>query len=231
MHRSQLKENQIVVIPNWFEDRPIDSIERSYSNNLFVKIKAKEKIIISYFGNMGTAQDLDTLIEAMKILKDDTEIIFIFAGHGNKVPLLKEVVKKEELKNVFIYDFLRGEDFQDALNISDVFVVSLEAGLTGLAVPSKTYSYMMAGKPILSIMSKDADISQDIIDNEAGYSIEVGDVSSLISAINSIRNNQEKTILMGENARKLFLEKYTTAKSTLKYVKMMKKVLEEKSNV
>lgn len=230
-HRSQLDENQIVVIPNWYEDRPICDIESSYSNILFEKIQAKEKLVISYFGNMGTAQDLNTLIDAMKIMKNDSDISFIFAGHGNKLPLLRDVVQKEELKNVFIYDFLRGQDFQDALNISDVFLVSLETGLTGLAVPSKTYSYMMAGKPIISIMSKNADISQDLIDHEAGYSIEVGDVSSLITAINSLRNNQEKRIVMGNNARELFIEKYTTSKATLKYVNMMKNVLEEKSNV
>jgi len=230
-HRSQLKESQIIVIPNWFEDIPIKNIDESYSNKIFEKINAKEKMVISYFGNMGTAQDLDTLLEAMKILKDDPEIIFVFAGHGNKLPLIREVIQKEKLKNVFVYDFLLGEDFQDALNISDVFVVSLDAGLTGLAVPSKSYSYMMAGKPILSIMNKDTDLSKDLVDNEAGYCIEVGDVSSLISAINSLKNNQEKRILMGDNGRKLFLEKYTTEKSTSKYVNIVKKVLEEDSNV
>lgn len=227
-HRSQLNEKQIVVIPNWYENRPNSDIENSYSNTIFENIKAKEKLVISYFGNMGTAQDLNTLIDAMKIMKNNSDVSFIFAGHGNKLPFLKDVVQKEELKNVFIYDFLRGQDFQDALNISDVFVVSLDSGLTGLAVPSKTYSYMMAGKPIISIMSKYADISQDLIDNEAGYSVEVGDVSSLITAINSIKNNQEKRILMGQNSRNLFKEKYTTEKSTSKYVEMMREVLEDK---
>lgn len=230
-HKSQLNDNQIVVIPNWFEDKPIQNIEVSYSNPLFEKIISKNRFIVSYFGNMGTAQDLDTLIEAMRILKDDSEIVFLFAGHGNKLPLLKGVVAKEDLKNVFIYEFLHGDDFQDALNISDVFVVSLEVGLTGLAVPSKTYSYMMAGKPIISIMSKDSDISRDIVDNEAGFSIEVGDVSSLISAIKSFRDNKEKTVIMGANARRLFLNKYTKEKSTLRYVEMMKEVLEERASV
>lgn len=227
-HRSQLNEKQIVVIPNWYEDRPNCDIESSYSNTIFENIKAKEKLVVSYFGNMGTAQDINTLIDAMKIMKNDSDVSFIFAGHGNKLPFLKDVVQKEELKNVFIYDFLRGQDFQDALNISDVFVVSLDSGLTGLAVPSKTYSYMMAGKPIISIMSKYADISQDLIVNEAGYSVEVGDVTSLITAINSIKNNQEKRILMGQNSRNLFKEKYTTEKSTSKYVEMMREVLEDK---
>lgn len=226
-NRSQLNEKQIVVIPNWYEDRASCDIESSYSNTIFENIVAKEKLVISYFGNMGTAQDINTLIDAIRIMKSDSDVSFIFAGHGNKLPFLKDVVQKEELKNVFIYDFLRGQDYQDALNISDVFVVSLDSGLTGLAVPSKTYSYMMAGKPIISIMSKHADISQDLINNEAGYCVEVGDVSGLITAINSIKNNQEKRILMGKNSRNLFKEKYTTEKSTSKYVEMMRKVLED----
>lgn len=225
-HRNKISEKQIAVIPNWYEDRIIWNVEKSYNNSLFRDIKAKERLVISYIGNMGTAQDLNTLIEAMKILRNNTNVIFLFAGHGNKMPFLKEVVQNEKLKNIYIYDFLHGQDFQDALNISDIFVVTLDAGLTGLAVPSKTYSYMMAGKPIISIMSKDSDISMDLTNYEAGYSIEVGDVLSLVSAINSLENDLEKRITMGNNARKLFEDKFTTAKSTSKYVDMMKEVLE-----
>lgn len=226
-NKKQLNESQIEVIPNWFEDRVSDDSEKSYSNKLFEEITAKDKLIISYLGNMGTAQDLSTLIEAIKLLKDDPEINFVFSGHGNKLPLIRNTILKEQIKNVFIYDFLRGEDFQDVLNISDIFIVSLEANLTGLAVPSKTYSYMMAGKPILSIMGKDADISRDLKSNEAGFSIEVGDVTSLIDAIIMLKNNQTLRLTMGKNARKLYLENYTTDKSTLKYVNLMKAVLEE----
>jgi glycosyltransferase involved in cell wall biosynthesis len=177
---------------------------------------------------MGIAQDLNTLIEAIKDLKKDSEIVFIFAGHGNKFSHLKEIVKSEKLTNVFIYDFLHGEDFQDALNISDVFVVSLKEGLTGLAVPSKTYSYMMAGKPIIAIMGKDSDISKELVENEAGYGVEVGDVSSLIFTIKSLKKDERKRINMGKNARGLFEEKYTTEKCTLKYVEMMHCLLEER---
>jgi hypothetical protein len=49
----------------------------------------------------------------------------MFAGHGNKMDQLKSKVKEENLINVTIFDFLHGQDFQDALNISDCFLVSL----------------------------------------------------------------------------------------------------------
>lgn len=226
--RSELNENQIEVIPNWFEDRPIDDFKKSYNNELFAQVNAEKNMVVSYFGNMGTAQDVDTLINAIKILKHDTDISFILAGHGNKLPVIKEAMEKEQLKNIFIYDFLHGQDFQDALNISDVFVVSLEKNITGLAVPSKTYSYMMAGKPIISIMGQKTDISRELIKNKAGYSIENDDVSNLVAALEYLKNNEKDRLSMGENSRKLFEEKYTTQKSTSKYVRVMKEILEDK---
>ncbi|WP_313468626.1 glycosyltransferase family 4 protein, partial [Carnobacterium sp.] len=227
-NRNQLKENQITVIPNWFEDKSMGDIDKSYTNKLFKCVSPKEKLIVSYFGNMGIAQDLNTLVEAIKVFKNNENIAFLFAGHGSKVSELKDIAEKEVLENVFIYDFLHGEDFQDALNISDIFIVSLEDGVTGLAVPSKTYSYMMAGKPIIAIMSKDTDISQDLVNNEAGYGIEVGDTLGLVTAIESLKNDKDKIIQVGKNARKLFEDKYTTEKGTSKYIKMMNYILGDK---
>lgn len=226
-NRSNLKQEKVIVIPNWYEDELIKNIEQSYANDLFKCLKAKDKLVVSYLGNMGTAQDFDTFINAIRYFKIDDEIVFLIAGHGNKLQVLKETVKNESLENVFIYDFLHGADYKDALNISDIFIVSLKEGLTGLAVPSKTYSYMMAGKPIIAIMGMDTDIIKDLIENNAGWGIEVGDVTGLIKAIDFAKSDTEKRLLMGKNARQLFEEKYNTQKCTLQYITLMNDVLEE----
>lgn len=227
-NRSQINENQIEVIPNWFEDKKTLNTEKSYKNFLFKDFKLKEKLVISYFGNMGIAQDLNTLIEAIRQFKFDEDVVFVFAGHGNKLPYLKHTVEKEELKNVIIYEFLHGENFQDALNISDVFIVSLEKELTGLAVPSKTYSYMMAGKPVIAVMGTKSDIAKDLIENRAGFALEVGEVDNLVNVIKELKKNEQLRTDMGLNIRRVFEQKYTTEKATSKYVDMIKGILEEK---
>lgn len=226
-NRMSLKKQQVEVIPNWYEDKKISDIFTSYENEMFKDLKPKENLIVSYFGNMGICQDLETILDAIRELKNDNSIKFMFAGHGKKMGILRTKIKEEKLQNVIIFDFLHGQDFQDALNISDCFLVSLIDGLTGLAVPSKTYSYMMVGKPIIAIMGKNSDISKDLTENEAGYALEVGEVSELIHAINELQNNSFKRDLMGKNCRKLFLEKYTKEKCTQQYVEMMKRILEE----
>lgn len=225
-HRSALSEHQIEVIPNWYEDKGLPNEKESSENKRFQSIKRDGNLVVSYFGNMGICQELDTILNAIRELKDDSRIQFVFAGHGNKMQILKDIVEIETLNNVTIFDFLHGQDFQDALNISDCFIVSLADGVTGLAVPSKTYSYMMAAKPVLAIIDEDSDIARDLIDNNAGYSMQVGESSKLVNAIIELRDDKEKRDSMGRNCRDVFLDKYTKEHCTKQYVDMIEGILE-----
>ncbi|KGR76408.1 glycosyltransferase family 4 protein [Ureibacillus manganicus] len=224
-HRASLAPEQIEVIPNWYKDTGIADNESEINNSLLRSIKSNSNLVVSYFGNMGIAQDIETIIEAIRILRNDSNVHFLFAGHGNKMGILKTTIEQENLKNVTVFDFLHGQDFQDALSISDCFIVSLAEGLTGLAVPSKTYSYMMAGKPIIAIMGEESDIAKDLIENEAGYSVQGRESLKMVSAIEELRSDSEKLKNMGKNCREIFLNKYTEEKCTHQYVRMMQRIL------
>jgi glycosyltransferase involved in cell wall biosynthesis len=226
-HRQGLSEQKIDVISNWYEDKKLSGEKSTVKNELLNSIKANSEFVVSYFGNLGICQDLDTILEAIRKLKGDNNVKFIFAGHGNKMETLKNIIEKEKLDNVYVFGFLHGQDFQDALNISDCFLVSLAEGVTGLGVPSKTYSYMMVGKPIIAIMGEDSDITRDLIDNNAGYSMQVGESMKLVSAIKELRDNNLKQEIMGENCRNIFLKKYTKEICTQKYIDMMKNIIGE----
>src|SRR5699024_1699799 len=197
--RPDLEEKQVKVIPNWYADKGGLKNNPTLVNSKFEYLK--DNFVVSYFGNMGTAQDLDTIVNAIRKLKNDNNIHFLFAGHGNKKELLTEIVYKEQIRNVTILDFLHNKEYQDALEISDCYIVSLAKGLTGLAVPSKTYSYMMAGKPIIAIIGKESDIARDLIDYNAGYALKPGEESNLVDAIMEMKGDVEKQKIMGDNCR------------------------------
>ncbi|EDP68093.1 capsular polysaccharide synthesis enzyme [Carnobacterium sp. AT7] len=230
-NRNSLSENQIKVIPNWYEDKNNKNKKMDIKNKMFKEIKLEGNLVVSYFGNMGICQDLNTLTDAMKVLRNDANIKFMIAGHGNKLESLKEIVEKEKLSNVYIFDYLHGDDYKEALSISDTFIVSLEKGLSGLAVPSKTYSYMMAGKPVIAVMDQDTDIAEELKNHNAGFSIEVGNDKKLVEAIYKLKNNEELIKEMARNCRELFLTKYTTEKGTEQYVKIIDELMEEKKYV
>ncbi len=212
---------KVVVIPNWYEYEPVKELVKSHLNELFLDLEPKNNFIVSYLGNIGISQDLDTILDAIRFLRNENSIKFIFAGHGNKIGLLKKTVCEEHLDKVTIYDFLHNDDYEDALNISDLFIVSLAKGLTGLAVPSRTYSFMAAGKPILTLMDSISDISKDLMNNNAGFAIDIGDPSSLAKAILKLKSDEKLKLKMGINSRRIYEEKYTISKGVAKYVSMM----------
>ena len=209
----------VTVIPNWYRD---EGGLRDREENRFRELTAG-RFVVSYFGNMGTMQDMDTILGAIRALREEKDVFFLFAGHGNKMEKLREIIAREDIENVRIHSFLHGQDFQGALAVSDCALISLEKGATGLCVPSKTYSYMMQGIPLLAIMDE-CDIVRDI-QSGAGLWVRNGESERLAKAIRFLRDNPEKARDMRRKCRELYLQKYTTEICTGKYVSLFRELL------
>ena len=212
--------DKVTVIPNWYRDQG----ERTdiQQDNRF-RETVNGRFVVSYFGNMGTMQDMDTILGAIRELKDDPGIFFLFAGHGNKMEKLKEIVELEQISNITIHKFLHGKDFEDALAISDCAFVSLEKGATGLCVPSKTYSYMMQGIPLLAVMDE-CDIVRDV-EKGAGLWVRNGESEKLADAIRSLQSDPGQQKKMRQTCREIYLNHYTTEICTNKYVTLFRQLL------
>ncbi|MGX7132227.1 glycosyltransferase family 4 protein [Enterococcus songbeiensis] len=222
----EISSEKVQVIPNWATEsfQTTDTI----TNEQLREIRAEYRLIVSYFGNMGTAQDIDTL---MKTINDEkikqSKIAFLFAGHGNKKDKLKAFVQENQLSNCYVFDYLKGEDFTEALNISDLFVVTLENSISGLAVPSKTYSYYQAEKPVIAIMDKDTDIILEIEQYQAGIALENNASQELIRVLMKIQEDEETLLAMKKNVSKLHNEKYKKEYQIQKYIDLVGNILGE----
>ena len=229
-HRKGLTEDQVAVIPNWFEE-PADQGGREGEGGGTLTDRYQGELIVSFFGNMGTCQDLDTILTAMRMLKEEAGIRFLFAGHGNKKDALAKTVQDEGLEQAVVYDFLHGQDYQDALDRTDVFVLSLVEGVTGLAVPSRIYGYLMAGKPVIAIMGAEADIARDLTEYQAGYVIAPGDADRLVRALQELKNSETLQREMGAASRRIHEAKYIREAAFAKYRTLINDALEYGKNV
>ena len=215
-------EQAVRVIPNWYADQGV--ITGNRENNPFREV-TKGRFTVAYFGNMGTMQDMKTLLEAVRELRGE-DVFFLFAGHGNKMEALKETVQAEGIENIAIYPFLHGQDFQNALAISDCALVTLVQGATGLCVPSKTYSYMMQGIPLLAVMDE-GDIVSDI-ERGAGRWVRNGEGKRLAQHILDMKADPEAVGQMRKVCRGLYETKYTEEICTQQYVSLFRELLEQK---
>lgn len=212
-------ESKVKVIPNWHDKNKL-KYGKIISGEIR-SIKQNAEFAVLYSGNMGICQDMDTIVKAIFELKDHKDIIFIFTGHGNKARQIRETIKENKLSNVRFYDFLLGDDYSDVLQIADCHIVSLEKGIEGLCVPSKTYSYLAAGRTLLAIMSQNTDTAKIIKEYNAGFTFDQGDYTGLSKTILYLYDNREENKRIGENARKAFLDLYERNICTGKYINLV----------
>lgn len=225
-HRQNLNSETVEIIPNWYDDPP-EIRDKKISNTKIAKIRKQGRTVVLYSGNMGLAQDMDTILSAINKLKNHKEFLFILAGHGSKIDEIKEYLDQNKISNTLLLDFLHGSDFTDILKIADCNLVSLVNGVEGLGVPSKTYSYMAAGKPIIAIMSENTDIARDLYDYDMGFCIRQGDSDALVNILKKLNHDRILLEYMGANSRRAFEEKYTRPICTQKYYKLIRSLLNE----
>lgn len=219
-NRSTLSKDRVTVIPNWAHEARCLKDQATYSKFGY----SKDDFIVSYFGNMGICQDMETIIQAIELLKENNHIKFFIIGHGSKKEYVIE--KTKELNNVQVLDFLTGREFEQAVSISSCSIVSLERGLRGMCAPSKYYSYLQDGIPVISVVEKDSYLAKEIIYEEIGKSVENGEGRRLAEEIKKIAEDKDLSQKMAVKAQRLYIEKYEKNKCLDKYVMLLKDLME-----
>lgn len=73
--------DKVSMVYNWLDDT-VHHVERQ-DNDLFERFDlSRDRFIVTYAGNVGKAQGIETLIEAADILKSDRDIEFCIFGAG-----------------------------------------------------------------------------------------------------------------------------------------------------
>lgn len=209
-----IKSEKIVVIENW----ATEDIGQAVNNT-----RNQAKILtIGYFGNMGIPQDFDTILGMLKDsrIKNNPNVNFVFAGHGNQRDRISNELKKNNINNVTMYGYLTGNEYTAAIEETDVFLLSLKKELTGLAVPSKFYTYLLMNKYILSVISEETDIAKHTKEHKIGNTVSNGDVEGLINVIIDLikyptKREPTKDIYLKHFNKNIQLKKYNSVLTKL----------------
>lgn len=215
-NRKELTEDKVVTIPNWAHEKLIVPNKEAYDRFGY----NENQFIVSYFGNMGTCQDMETLMEAVEKLRNDENIKFLFVGHGNKVDSIREKIRKDQLKNIQLLDFLTGKDFEQAVAISSCCVVSLEKGLKGTCAPSKYYSYLQGGKPILGIVEEGSYLEEEITKEKLGYVTHNQNSDLLVKHIKHMSENKSECLEIGKRVIQVYMNNYDIEICLTKYANL-----------
>lgn len=201
-----IPEEKVKIITNWADSNV--NYPKIVDEEFVTKHKLKNKFNVMYTGNISKVHDIDTILDVVRILKNNKEILFTFIGNGNQREHIEKIKKEEKLDNIQIKDYMFGEEYNNILNCADLFITTLQQGMKGLGVPSKTYTYMSIHKPLIAIMENDTEIGQMVNKNKLGKCFNSGESIAISNFIILLKNNDWLYNEYSSNVKKVFNDNY-----------------------
>ena len=165
---------------------------------MYAELACRDKFIFQFAGNLGHAQGLDNILNAISLV-ENPNLHFVFIGGGAKYETIKKFASVRN--NVTLSGFQPRSMQNDFLNACDVSIVTLSDGMYGLGVPSKSYNIMAAGKPILMVGEADSEIALCIKEFNLGWIVEPNNPSALKDIFESVYESRDQLSSFRSNAR------------------------------
>lgn len=223
------REKDLHIIPNFVDTdlfRPISDDEITLDRIIF---PLKPNVLkLMYAGNIGLAQDWLPLIDIAKQLVEKP-VEFWVVGEGVMKDKLIDLITKEGLNNIHIVPYQNRKHMPSLIAYADVHFIFMTPEMDTQGFPSKVYSIMACGKPMLIITRNQTPLHNFLKDIDVAFLItESNHQVKCKQAINSIDlalSDKNKLKLMGDSGTGLILEKYSKKAVTGKYADLIRLLL------
>lgn len=188
--------NRLHVIPNFVDTSAIVPGDRmtSYRRELGID----DRVIVMYAGNVGFSQSLELVLAAARSMP---HIAFVINGDGAARKSLQDEVKATDIDNVYFADYQPIERLSEVLASGDIHVVPLKTGLASVSVPSKMYSILSAGRPVVAAIDAGTEIPRTLAESGAGTAVAPDNEAEFISALQILISDGAKRVAMGALGR------------------------------
>jgi len=229
-----VNEEKIKIICNWCNETSLfkHSLPNLKKNTpSYWPQSSKENFDILFAGNIGKAQDMDTILDAAYLLiNENKRIRILIIGDGVELIRIKKSSFERKLNNIFFLPRVTIAEVGLALDYADALIVHLKADpLFSMTIPAKTQAYMAAGKPI--IMAVDGEASKLVTDSGAGVAAKSGDARSIADAIKKIALSERKLLMkMGNNGSEYYRANMSLEIGAQKFLEVFKSAIYKNAN-
>jgi glycosyltransferase involved in cell wall biosynthesis len=210
-------ESKIRIIPNWAS--PLGALPTEALSQAEQLLGIGFSIV--YTGNLGRYYALERVIEAAELLREHEGIQFVFLGHGAMENTIRQQASNLGLENVRFLPYQPTRVYKAILLQADALLVTLQEGMTGISVPSKTYAYLAAGKPIVGMLPPDSEIAMLLDEAQCGVYARPGDVQGFCRQVLDLVRNPLLQEALGVNALDTFWKAYTRENVTRQFVEVI----------
>lgn len=195
------------------------------SDPVVQEIRCGFPFVVLHAGNLGFYGAWTTLLKAAQILRNEP-IGFVFVGEGANRAVVKDAALHSP--NVRVLPFRPVEQVPHVMMAGDLHVVTVRRGLEGVVVPSKIYSILAAGRPVLVVAPAESDAARIVMESGCGVAADPDDPSAVAAAICELRNDPARLREMGRRARET-AQKYARVNELQKFVHIIEEAACEKA--
>ncbi len=203
--RLGVPESRMHLVYDWVDTSLIRPLPR---DNGFAREQGiVDRFVVLYAGNIGLSQGLEEILNVARCL--DSEILFLFVGDGAGRGELERAAAVMGLTNVRFLPFQPRNRLPEVLASADIGLVVLRKGMGGGSLPSKLFSILASGRPVVASVDPGSDTAFLLQQSGAGLCVQAGDNDSLAGVIAALKNDKEARVCMGEKGRRRALEHHS----------------------
>lgn len=184
---------------------------------LVQQIRCGFPFVVLHAGNLGFYGAWTTLLRSAEILRNQN-VGFVFIGDGANRAALE--VQASALPNIRFLPFRPAAEIPHVMAAGDLHVVTVRRGLEGVVVPSKLYSILAAGRPVLAVVPASADAARIVTGSNCGSTADPDDPQSVASAILALRDDPARLAEMSARSREA-AEKYAKVRELQSFLSIL----------
>lgn len=216
--------DKLHIIPNFVDTdlyRPVTETP-SLDNSLFIP---NDNLKLLYAGNIGMAQDWDTLIELAKLTKGN-KIDYYIIGEGMMRDYLNDKIAEYKLSNIHLLPYQPRELMPEIIGFSDIQFIFMEPQIAAQGFPSKVYTIMASAKPMVICSPENTPIVNFLHDIDCARIITASDAVAKANEIATWLTSVTKQELreMGERGMAEIKGKYAKDVVTKQYCELIENI-------
>ena len=188
------------------------------------EIRCGFPFVVLHAGNLGFYGAWGTLLKAAELLRNENAGL-VFVGDGANRAQLQASVNGSS--NVRFLPFRPAEQVPHVMMAGDIHIVTIRRGLEGVVVPSKLYSTLAAGRPVLAVAASESDAARVVRESGCGIAVDPDDPAAVARAILELRNDPARLVEMGRRARET-AGKYARVNELQKFAGIIEEAAQEK---
>lgn len=188
------------LIPDWGNSAPISS---GAQNIAFRRAHAipPEVFLAMHTGNMGRKQDLQNLVRAAQLSRQDSGLLWLLVGEGEERAALEQEILRHELTNIRLLPLQPPETVPQMYAAADALLLNQRSAVEDAVIPSKLLTYMSSGRAVVAAVSARSEAARQVRQADCGVLVPAENPDALLHGVNELRRAPALRQRLGRNGR------------------------------